>query len=137
MTECSDTVVPLHHHDHIDDSLQADMSTTRRFGGTGLGLHITKVLVEAHHGTITVSSQPGAGATFTVTLPRFLPASDLKHNKANSLPKVCFALSPSILSCNCSQGSEYPNIIELVQKLSEIPQAYCLWFDCSFLPSED
>ena len=37
--------------------------------GTGLGLYICKGIVDAHGGTITVDSQPGSGATFTITLP--------------------------------------------------------------------
>ncbi|KAK9843250.1 hypothetical protein WJX74_009238 [Apatococcus lobatus] len=48
---------------------QADMSMTRKFGGTGLGLHIVKVLVEAHNGSIKVNSSRGEGAAFTVILP--------------------------------------------------------------------
>ena len=48
---------------------QADVSTTRRFGGTGLGLALTKAFAEMMGGTIAVESTEGEGTSFTLTLP--------------------------------------------------------------------
>ncbi|UOQ66146.1 PAS domain-containing hybrid sensor histidine kinase/response regulator [Hymenobacter volaticus] len=65
--------IPAEKLDHIfEDFVQASPDTSRRFGGTGLGLGIARALVEQMGGTIVVESQLSSGSTFqfTVTLPK-------------------------------------------------------------------
>ncbi len=56
--------------------VQVDSSTTRRFGGAGLGLAISRELCAAMGGSIGAESQPGEGSTFTVLLPLAHVATD-------------------------------------------------------------
>jgi len=76
---------------------QADSSTTRKHGGTGLGLTISKKLAQALDGDITVASRAGEGSTFTLTVEAALPQNVRMLNSLEDVaPRVCPATRPNL-----------------------------------------
>lgn len=90
-------IAPAQHELIFEKFQQADQSTSRRYGGTGLGLAICRNLAEAMDGAVTVASEPGAGATFTLSLPlRAIGAeeSDVAEEESDIAPILLLEPNP-------------------------------------------
>lgn len=69
--------IPLEDQKRIFERFfKADRSHSRKYDGSGMGLAIVKQIVSLHQGDIRVESEPGQGATFTVSLPITTPPTD-------------------------------------------------------------
>ena len=104
--------IPTEQQDAIFDAFrQGDSSTTRRFGGTGLGLAISRRLAQAMGGDITVSSEPGQGSVFSLTVQA--PASDAPPSEA-PLPDPSVLIGLRILVVD-----NHPVNLEILQAMCE------------------
>jgi signal transduction histidine kinase len=77
---------------------QADTSTTRKFGGSGLGLALTRSFCQLMGGDVTVSSVPGESSTFTIMIPasvsELVPAET--HSVVPAATRIAASRAPSI-----------------------------------------
>ena len=84
----------------FDQFVQVDASTTRRFGGTGLGLTISRQLAQLMGGSLTARSRPGAGSIFTLELPLSVTPVPRRKAEEPSEPAVGRGLTVLVVEDN-------------------------------------
>jgi CheY-like chemotaxis protein/anti-sigma regulatory factor (Ser/Thr protein kinase) len=89
----------------FQDFTQADASTTRKFGGTGLGLALTRRFCQMMGGDVTVNSMLGEGSVFTIKLPAVV--SEAKSEEAAGPAGAVAIISPDDVT---GDGSEPPSV---------------------------
>ncbi|MDN0121074.1 PAS domain S-box protein [Yersinia frederiksenii] len=97
---------------------QAEASTTRRFGGTGLGLVISQRFVALMGGTLTLESQPGQGSLFHFTLTLSLPSyTNLVIN--NETPDTLVSRAQALNNLRVLVVDDNPTACDLIQRMGE------------------
>jgi signal transduction histidine kinase/CheY-like chemotaxis protein len=121
---------------------QADASTTREYGGTGLGLVIAKRLAELMGGEVGVESKAGEGSTFWFTArlgkssteaPRHVPAPDLRGRRVliiddNSQARAVLSDMLTSMTFVAHEAPSGPEGIEMVRRAAEAGEPYEIVF---------
>ncbi|MDX9845654.1 MAG: PAS domain S-box protein [Tenuifilaceae bacterium] len=106
--------IDIQHHDLIFERFrQVEMGSTRQYGGTGLGLPISKSFIEMLGGTIWLESEPGKGATFSFTIP-YNPT--LKEETANHMNDLEFDFTGKTILIAEDEEANFLYINELIEE---------------------
>ncbi len=116
-------IAPERQHSIFEAFEQEDTSTTRKYGGTGLGLTIASRLVRAMQGEIQLQSTPGKGSTFSFTAVFRLPEASEQVTSVDSSDVPVSQMQSRALKILIAEDNEF-NVKLLEQLLKQQTHAY-------------